>query len=79
MQLSGQATHSAAMQQAQETAFVADQFKQQLSTLQGMLSDKQQEVDAYKDAVEESDKLLQKIESESTAAIEQVRGENLDL
>lgn len=79
LQLSGQATHSAAMQQAQETAFVADQFKQQLATLQGMLNDKQQEVDAYKDAVEESDKLLQKIESESTAAIEQVRGENLDL
>ena len=35
-----------------------------------MLNDKQQEVEAYKDAVEESDKLLQKIESESTAAIE---------
>ena len=43
---------------AHETAVMTDQMSQQVISLQTLLRDKQHEVDAYKEAVEQSDTLL---------------------
>jgi len=44
-----------------------------------MLADKEREVEAYREAVDQSEALLQQIERQSTTAVEQVRNQNLDL
>ena len=58
---------------------MAEHLQQQVASLQTLLKDKTNEVDAYKSAIEQSDQLLQQLESGSSEAIEITKNENLDL
>ena len=79
LQLQTKAQSDQTNSQTNEMIVINEQLSAQLLTMNQMVEDKQTEIEAYKQAVEQSDQMLINLEQESSKAITEQQNINTEL